>query len=318
MRSISGVVGTAVAVRPERLRARRVEDDEQDVDARQPLAQRVGPRVVDRGHLGRLKRVGAALSQDPGRDEAAPGKAGARSLPHREADPHDVASPTGDPHHLLARVLPARFHDPAPDLLLAAPEVLDRHAKGRRPGRGTGRRQELRSEAELGRGRQLQGEADDGRAEQGEARDALRVARVEGARSVAPQQVLERRVGGGSRDQRVEGRRQLPLVAALRVGIRGRGRRREDEPEPVVARLLRLGGKPDAVAVADVVQLEALDGRAVQPDLDGLLLHPSVGGRVEDRDARAASRPTGRPPRPRLSTRGTAPRSRRPRGGSRR
>ena len=111
----------------------------------------------------------------------------------------------------------------------------------------------------------------------------LLVAHGEGPRGVAPEQVLERGVGGGAGDEGVEGGAQLPLVEApgLHVGRRGRGR--EHEPQAVVARLLRRGGQRDPVAVAGVVELEPLDHRPVEAHLDRRLLHPAVRGRVEDR-----------------------------------
>ena len=275
-----------VAVGPERLGPPGVEDDQEHVGAGHRLSQRLGARVVGRGDRGRLQRVAPAHAEDPGRDEAAPGEARAARGAHREADPDDVAGLPGEPHDLLARGLRARVDHARPGLALGPSDALHGHAEGRGARRGAGRGEELGREAQLGRGRQLQREAHDRGAEHGERGDALLVAHGEGPRGVAPEQVLERGVGGGAGDEGVEGGAQLPLVEApgLHVGRRCRGR--EHEPQAVVARLLRRGGQRDPIAVAGVVELEPLDHRPVEAHLDRRLLHPAVRGRVEDRDAR--------------------------------
>ena len=216
----------------------------------------------------------------------------------------------GQTHHLLARRRPPPVDHAAPGLPLAAGQALDGDAEGRLPRRGAGRGQELRGEAQLGRGRELQREAHDRRPEQGEARDAVLLADRERPRRVAPQQVLERGVGRRAGDEGVEGRGQLSPVEALRVGV-GRGRRRrEDEADPVVARPLGRGGKGDPVALPDVVQPEALDRRPVEPHLDRLHRDPAVGGGVEDRDPWHGVRPLeghlGLPLRPEEGLRGTS------------
>ena len=84
-----------VAVGPERARAARVQDDEQDVRAGQALAQRLGPRVLLLRDRRGLERLAAAHAQHSRRHEPAPGEARPVGDADREPEPHDVARPPG-------------------------------------------------------------------------------------------------------------------------------------------------------------------------------------------------------------------------------
>ena len=296
-----------IAVGAERARAAGVEDHEQHVGRGQALAQRVGSGVVGGRERPGLERLAAFRSEHPRRDEPAPRETRAADRPDGQADPNDVARPPREPHHLLAHRLGRSVDHAAPDLALAARLVFEQDAEGRGARGGAGRRQELGREAQLGRRRQPEREAHHRRADERERRHALLLARRERPRRLARQQVLERHVRGGAGHERVEGRRELPPVEALRIGVRGRGRRLEHEAQAVVTRLLGRRGQRDAVAVARVVEREALDGGAVEPHLR----RPggSLRGTVRRRGSRRAARPgpRQRPPPPRPSTTGTAP-----------